>query len=65
MEYEEVHVISSSLILQHQVSVQQTTEEEALWEMLSVTVCSVFAMATLYPAPETCSSWKMISIEGK
>ncbi len=42
-----------------------TTEEEALWETVSVTVCSIFAMATLCPALVICSSWNKLCIEGK
>lgn len=66
--YEEVRGISSSLIIQHKVSVQQTcltTAEEALWEMVSVTVCCIFAMATLCPALVLCRPWNKLSIEAK
>lgn len=67
--YSEVHVIISSfLILQHEVFVQQTcltTEEEALWETVLMTVCSIFAMATVCPALVTRSSWNKLCIEGK
>lgn len=65
--YEDVHV-SSSLILQHQVCVQPTcltTEEESPRGMFSVTVCSIFAMATPCPALVIYWPWSKLSIEGK
>lgn len=68
MRYEEVYIISNSLIPQYTYLHDRRVKpqrKKLLREMVSVTVCSIFAVATHSQALIICSSRNKFSIEGK